>query len=102
MKACCREYLDGQFGGDGSLVAEVYDEYVKSAREKADEAAVALADGRYADLDQIAHAAKGNALAVGDSEAVEAAIALRAAARDGDRDAAAALVSRMKDLSAAL
>ena len=102
MKAVCGEYLKGQFGGDESVVEEIYAEYVRSAREKAEEAVVALEGGRYEDLDRIAHAAKGNALAVGDQESVDAAVALRAAAKARDRGESAALVARLKELAAAL
>ena len=59
MKAVCGEYLKGQFGGDESVVEEIYAEYARSAREKAEEASAALKDERYDDLDRIAHAAKG-------------------------------------------
>ena len=102
MKEVCREYLEGQFGGDESVVAEIYAEYARAAREKAEEAAAALGEERYDDLDRIAHAAKGNALAAGDQESVDAAIALRAAAKARDRGESAALVARMKELAAAL
>ena len=102
MKAVCSEYLKGQFGGDGSVVEEIYAEYVKSAREKAEEASAALKEERYDDLDRIAHAAKGNALAVGDQEAVDAAISLRAAAKARDRGESAALVARLRELAAVL
>ena len=102
MKAVCGEYLKGQFGGDEAVVEEIYAEYVRSAREKAEEAVVALEGGRYEDLDRIAHAAKGNALAVGDQESVDAAVALRAAAKARDRGESAALVARLKELAAAL
>ena len=102
MKAVCSEYLKGQFGGDESVVEEIYAEYVRSAREKAEEAVVALEGERYDDLDRIAHAAKGNALAVGDQESVDAAVALRAAAKARDRGESAALVARLMELASAL
>ena len=102
MKAVCGEYLKGQFGGDESVVEEIYTEYVRSAREKAEESVAALEGERYDDLDRIAHAAKGNALAVGDQEAVDAAVALRTAAKARDRGESAALVARLKELAAAL
>ena len=102
MKAVCGEYLKGQFGGDESVVEEIYAEYVRSAREKAEEAVAALEGERYDDLDHIAHAAKGNALAVGDQESVDAAVALRAAVKARDRGESAALVARLKELAAAL
>ena len=47
MKAVCKEYLEKQFG-DESVVADIYDEYARSAREKAEEAAAALNEERYA------------------------------------------------------
>ena len=31
MKAVCSEYLKGQFGGDESVVEEIYAEYARSA-----------------------------------------------------------------------
>lgn len=102
MKAVCSDYLKGQLGGDESVVEEIYAEYAKSAREKAEEAAAALNEERYDDLDHIAHAAKGNALAVGDQESMETAVALRAAAKARDRGESAALVARLKELAAVL
>ena len=102
MKTVCREYLEGQFGGDESVVEELYAEYARSALEKAEEAAAALEEERYDDLDRVAHAAKGNALAVGDQETADVAIALRAAARAHDRGESAALVARLKELAAVL
>jgi len=102
MKAVCREYLNTQFGGVAAVVEDIYAEYARSAREKAEEAAAALEGERYDDLDRIAHAAKGNALAAGDQETVDAAIALRAAAKARDRGESAAFVARLKELAAAL
>ena len=73
MKECCKKYLDEQFAGDADIVNEIYGEYVK-----------------------------GNALAAGDEEMAETAIALRSAANLKDDVAAAELVSKLEKLSTLL
>ena len=40
MKAVCSEYLKGQFGGDESVVEEIYAEYARSARDRGESAAL--------------------------------------------------------------
>ena len=102
MKACCKAYLDEQFGGDADLVGEIYGEYVSSVAEKLGEADQTLAASEWDKLDKVAHTVKGNALAAGDAEMAEVAIALRKAAALGDVAQSNALVARMKELSAAL
>jgi len=101
MKESCRAYLDEQFG-DADVVAEIYGEYVSSAREKIGEAGSLLADADWTRLDRTAHTIKGNALAAGDQEMADAAISLRKAAALGDAGQAAALVERMRGLAKGL
>ena len=102
MKACCKTYLDEQFAGDEEVVTEIYNEYVASVKVKIDEAKGALAAKDWNPLDKIAHTIKGNALSAGDEEMAQPAIALRSAAHLQDAAAAAALVSKLEELSALL
>lgn len=76
MKRCCQEYLDEQFG-DPEVVGEIYEEYVRSVNDKILDAQEALEAGDWDRLDRTAHTIKGNALAAGDKEVAEVAIALR-------------------------
>ena len=99
MKECCSKYLNEQFGGDAAIVGEIYDEYASSSREKITEAAAALAAKEWAPLDRIAHTLKGNALASGDTDMAETAIALRKAVALQDSTEAAALVAKLDALS---
>lgn len=98
MKECCKTYLDEQFGDD-DVEAEIYAEYVSSLGEKLGEAGPALAAGDWSRLDKIAHTIKGNALAAGDQEMADAAIACRKAAALCDAALASSLVEKMLNLS---
>ncbi|MBO7684362.1 MAG: Hpt domain-containing protein [Kiritimatiellae bacterium] len=102
MKECCKTYLDGQFGGDADIVAEIYGEYVSSVGEKIGEAEAALAAPDWTRLDKVAHTIKGNALAAGDGETAETAISLRKAAALCDAAQAASLLGRLKELAGEL
>jgi HPt (histidine-containing phosphotransfer) domain-containing protein len=102
MKACCKAYLDEQFGGDEEVVTEIYNEYVDSAKTKIDEAKKAIADKEWQPLDKIAHTIKGNALAAGDEEMANIAIELRSAAHLQDEGTATTLVARLEELSGLL
>lgn len=102
MKECCRTHLNGQFGGDADTVESIYAMYVESVGEKLAEAKAALAAGEWAKLDVAAHTIKGNALAAGDAEMADVAIALRNSAKLQDADDSAGLVSRIEELSAGL
>ena len=95
MKESVRSWLIQQFG-DESVAEEIYAEYRRSTAPKFDEAAAALAAGDFVQLDRIAHALKGNALMVSDQEALDAALALRDAAKAGDAAAAAAAAARAR------
>ncbi len=98
MKQCCKDYLMEQFG-DEEVVKEIYEEYVKSIHEKLPEIESALAAENWAALDPLAHAVKGNALATGDKEIADAAIALRIAAKMSEKSTANTLVFRLKELA---
>ena len=98
MKQCCKDYLMEQFG-DEEVVNEIYAEYVTSIQEKIPELEAALAAEDWTALDRLAHAVKGNALATGDSEAADAAIALRIAAKMSEKDNSASLLSKLKELA---
>ena len=102
MKECCSKYLNEQFGGDDDIVGEIYAEYAASAKAKSAEAGTALAAGQWDALDKIAHTIKGNALAAGDEETANTGISLRSAAKLHDADAAASLVAKLQELTAAL
>ena len=64
MKKCCNDFLMEQFG-DTSVVNEIYEEYAKSMSEKITEGEAALNSEDWTELEHMAHAVKGNALAVG-------------------------------------
>jgi len=102
MKECCRTFLDEQFGGDADIMAEIYGEYVSSVHEKLAEADQAFAASDWARLDKIAHTVKGNALAAGDAEMAETAIALRKAATLSDAALSSSLIEKLKELSKGL
>lgn len=102
MKPCCEEYLNGQFGGDAELVAEIYGEYVSSLKAKLAEAASALAAGQWEALDRAAHTVKGNALAAGDEETAETGIALRRAAKLNDAAESRSLLAKLEALAEGL
>ena len=99
MKECCRQYLNDQFGGDAAVVDEIYEEYVSSTREKIQEATATLAAEEWTPLDRAAHTLKGNALAAGDTDMAETAIALRKAVALKDSAEAAALIAKLDALS---
>ena len=92
MKECCRKYLDEQFGEDADVVGEIYSEYVSSVGAKLAEADAALAAADWKLLDHVAHTVKGNALAAGDADMAETAIALRKASALADAAEAASLI----------
>ena len=102
MKDSCESYLREQFGDDADVIGEIYGEYVSSRGEKIGEADSALAASEWDRLDKVAHTVKGNALATGDGEMAEAAIALRKAAVLCDAAQSGALIARMKEIAAAL
>ena len=102
MKECCKVYLDEQFGGDADVMAEIYNEYVSSVKEKIEEAGVKLAAADWTTLDRIAHTIKGNALAAGDAETANVAIELRKAAALADASLSASLIDKIKELSKGL
>lgn len=98
MKECCRKYLTEQFGDDMEVVDAIYAEYVSSIGAKMAEADAALAAGAWEALDRAAHTVKGNALAAGDQQMADAAIALRNAAKLQERDQAERLIADLKAL----
>ena len=102
MKECCRKYLDEQFGGDADVVGEIYSEYVSSVGAKLAEADAALAAADWKLLDHVAHTVMGNALAAGDADMAETAIALRKASALSDTAAAASLIAKLGELAAQL
>lgn len=98
MKQCCRDYLLEQFG-DEEVVNELYAEYVSSIHEKLAELEAALTAENWTAVDPLAHAVKGNALATGDTDTANAAIALRIAAKLADKDAAGAHFAELRELA---
>ena len=99
MKECCRKYLTEQFGDDTEVVDAIYAEYVSSIGAKMAEADAALAAGAWDALDRAAHTVKGNALAAGDQQMADAAIALRNAAKLQERDQAEGLIADLRALA---
>ena len=99
MKECCRKYLTEQFGDDAEVVDAIYSEYVSSVVTKMGEAGAALAEGAWDALDKAAHTIKGNALAAGDQQMADTAIAIRNAAKLQERDQAAHLIADMRALA---
>ena len=101
MKECCKAYLQEQFGDD-DVAAEIYGEYVSSVAAKLGEAESSLAAADWTSLDRTAHTGKGNALAAGDTEMADTAIALRKAAALGDSALSASLIEKIKSLAGEL
>ena len=85
--------------GDEEVVNEIYAEYVASVREKMPELEAALTAENWTALDPLAHAVKGNALATGDTDMANTAVALRVAAKMSDKDTAQSLFAKMKELA---
>ena len=98
MKQCCKDYLMEQFG-DEDVVKEIYDEYVKSIQEKIPGLEAALTAENWAVLDSLAHAVKGNALAAGDKDMADTAIALRIAAKMSEKGTSRSLFEKIKELA---
>ena len=98
MKECCRKYLTEQFGNDTEVVDAIYAEYVSSIGAKMAEADAALAAGAWDALDKVAHTVTGTALAAGDQQMADAAIALRNAAKLQERDQAGRLIADLRVL----
>ena len=99
MKECCRTYLTEQFGDDAEVVEAIYAEYVSSVNAKMAEAGTALDTGTWDVLDRAAHTIKGNALAAGDRQMANAAIALRNAAKLQERDLAERHIANLRELA---
>ena len=97
MKACCKEYMAEQFGDDADIIADIYGEYVTSVGEKIAETHSALAAKDWGLLDRIAHTIKGNALAVGDNDMAETAIALRKTSTLNDEAGSAELIAKLEE-----
>ena len=85
--------------GDEEVVKEIYAEYAKSIQEKIPELEAALTAENWSALDQLAHALKGNALATGDTEPANVAVALRMAAKMSEKESARALLDKLKELT---
>lgn len=102
MKDCCRKFLNEQFEGDESVVEEIYAEYRVSMGEKLGEILLSADRRDWDALDRLAHAVKGNALAVGDSDMADTAISLRGAAKLADESRSAACIERLKGLASEL
>ena len=98
MKQCCKDYLMEQFG-DEDVIGEIYAEYAASIQEKTPELEAALKNENWSALDQLAHAVKGNALATGDTDVADVAVALRIAAKMSDKETAASLMAKLKDFT---
>ena len=98
MKQCCKDYLMEQFG-DEDVVNEIYAEYVTSIHEKMLEIEAALTAENWSALDQLAHAVKGNALATGDTDSANEAIALRIAAKMSEKDTARSHFEKLKEFA---
>ena len=98
MKQCCKDYLMEQFG-DEDVVKEIYAEYARSVQEKLPELEAALAAENWTTLDSLAHAVKGNALATGDTDSANVAIALRTAAKMSDKENSRSLLDKLQELA---
>ncbi len=81
---------------------EIYSEYVSSMREKLAEAKAALAASAWTQLDRVAHALKGNALAAGDNAVADVAIAIRSAAKLSNAAECARLIDELVKLETEL
>ena len=101
MKQSCIDYLTEQLG-DPDVATEVYTEYANSFRTKLAEARQSFANRDWKNLDFAVHTLKGNALAAGDNEVVETAIALRGAATLADERTAGDLLAKLTKLEETL
>jgi len=81
------------FGGMGGW-------HVRNIQEKIPELEAALTAENWAVLDTLAHAVKGNALATGDNDSANAAIALRIAAKMSNKDEAHTHFEELKKFAA--
>lgn len=102
MKASCMKFLGDQFGGDMTIVEEIYAEYRASTGGYLGDIEGALARGDWTLLDRLAHTIKGNALAVGDAETAETAVELRGAAKAEDAGQAQVCFGRLRELAGGL
>ncbi len=102
MKACCREYLIGQFGDDEDVLNEIYAEYARSLAEKIAEIETALGAGDFTTVDRSAHAVKGNSLAAGDPDVAAVAIKLRQTAKLQEKGESEDLLAKLKEFLAQL
>ena len=102
MKACCKAYLDEQFGGDPDITREIYGEYVSSMNSKIPEIERAIASAQWDAVDKLAHTVKGNALQAGDSEMAAVAIEMRKTAALAEASLLSGLLMQMKKLAESL
>ena len=98
MKQVCKDFLTEQFG-DEDVVKEICAEYVTSIQQKLAELDTAMASKNWTDLDHIAHAIKGNALATGDNEMADTAIQLRLSTKLQDEQNASKLIAQLKEFA---
>ena len=85
--------------GDEDVIKEIYAEYAQSIQEKLPELEAALTAENWTSLDSLAHAVKGNALATGDTDSANVAIALRTAAKMSDKATSRSLLEKLKQLA---
>ena len=97
MKEECVKYLMEQLG-DEAYVKDVYEEYVKSLKEKLVEVKIHFGTKNWKNLDMAAHAVKGNALSVNDLEMVETAIELRRVAVLENEEKTEAQIRKFEEL----
>jgi HPt (histidine-containing phosphotransfer) domain-containing protein len=85
--------------GDEEVVNEIYAEYARSLQEKIPELENAIAQQNWNGLDSVAHAVKGNALAAGDTDIANVAIAMRTSAKMSDGGSARTLLEKIKSFA---
>lgn len=84
--------------GDREVVDGIYEEFASSFPKLADDAKAQALAGDWEKLDRTAHTIKGNAMVVGFSEAADAAIALRQAAKLSDSAGAVAFAEQLEKM----
>jgi len=101
-KDSIRKWLTEQFGADEELFAELYGQYAADMKSMATELPALVERRDMASVGEKAHAMKGMALQIGDSELSEPCLRLQNASRAGNLADCASLVPTIVALVAAL
>lgn len=102
MKDAIRTWLTEQFGDDPSLHEELYGQYAADMKSTLAEV-LSLAEASNApEIGEKAHAMKGMALQMGDSDVAAACLELQNAGRAGDIENCGRIIESVRSLVGAL